>query len=109
MPPSSLILVGVLAPSAGILCALLWPILQRRLSITSLRVLILLIITAGVIPLHGVIGLFAPRGARKGIRVPAEMFVIGVYFGPLYGAFQNYARALYAKSIPPDEEALAVH
>jgi MFS transporter, UMF1 family len=105
MPPSSLVLVGVLTPSAGILGALLWPILQRRLSLTSLRVLILLIVAASVIPLYGVIGLFAPRGARWGLRVPAEMFVLAVYFGGLYGAFQSYARALYAEIIPPGEEA----
>ncbi|KAH9989260.1 autophagy-related protein 22-like protein, partial [Russula vinacea] len=105
MPPSSLVLVGVLTPSAGILGALLWPILQRRLSLTSLRVLILLIVAASVIPLYGVIGLFAPHGARWGLRVPAEMFVLAVYFGGLYGAFQSYARALYAEIIPPGEEA----
>jgi UMF1 family MFS transporter len=105
MPPSSLVLVGVLTPSAGILGALLWPILQRRLGLTSLRVLIILIIAASIIPLYGVIGLFAPRGARWGLRVPAEMFVLAVYFGGLYGAFQSYARALYAEIIPPGEEA----
>jgi hypothetical protein len=105
MPPSSLVLVGVLTPSAGILGALLWPILQRRLGLTSLRVLIVLIIAASVIPLYGVIGLFAPHGARWGLRVPAEMFVLAVYFGGLYGAFQSYARALYAEIIPPGEEA----
>ena len=105
MPPSSVVLVGVLTPSAGILGALLWPILQRRLSLTSLRVLILLIVAASVIPLYGVIGLFAPHGARWGLRVPAEMFVLAVYFGGLYGAFQSYARALYAEIIPPGEEA----
>jgi MFS transporter, UMF1 family len=105
MPPSSLVLVGVLTPSAGILGALLWPILQRRFSLTSLRVLIILIIAASIIPLYGVIGLFAPRGAHWGLRVPAEMFVLAVYFGGLYGAFQSYARALYAEIIPPGEEA----
>jgi UMF1 family MFS transporter len=105
MPPSSLVLVGVLTPSAGILGALLWPIVQRRLRLTSLRVLVLLVIAASAIPLYGVIGLFAPRGARWGLRVPAEMFVLAVYFGALYGAFQSYARALYAEIIPPGEEA----
>lgn len=97
--------MGILTPSAGILGALLWPILQRRLGLTSLRVLIILIIAASIIPLYGVIGLFAPRGARWGLRVPAEMFVLAVYFGGLYGAFQSYARALYAEIIPPGEEA----
>ena len=105
MPPSSLILVGILTPSAGILGALLWPIVQRRLSLSSLRVLMILVIAASIIPLYGVIGLFAPRGARWGLRVPAEMFVLAVYFGGLYGAFQSYARALYAEIIPPGEEA----
>jgi len=33
------------------------------------------------------------------------MFVLAVYFGGLYGAFQSYARALYAEIIPPGEEA----
>jgi len=105
MPPSSLVLVGVLTPSAGILGALLWPAVQRRLGLTSLRVLVLLVVAASAIPLYGVIGLFAPHGARWGLRVPAEMFVLAVYFGALYGAFQSYARALYAEIIPPGEEA----
>ena len=105
MPPSSLVLVGVLTPSAGILGALLWPPVQRRLGLTSLRVLVLLVVAASAIPLYGVIGLFAPHGARWGLRVPAEMFVLAVYFGALYGAFQSYARALYAEIIPPGEEA----
>jgi UMF1 family MFS transporter len=99
MPPSSLVLVGVLTPSAGILDALLWPILQHRLSLTSPHVLILLIIAAGVI------GLFASCGARWDLRVPAEMFVLAVYFGGLYGASQSCTRALYAEIIPPGEEA----
>jgi len=105
MPPSSLVLIGVLTPSAGILGALLWPIIQRRLGLTSLRVLVVLIVAASVIPLYGVIGLFAPRDAQWGLRAPAEMFVLAVYFGAIYGAFQSYARALYAEIIPPGEEA----
>jgi UMF1 family MFS transporter len=105
MPPSSLVLVGVLTPSAGILGALLWPIVQRHLRLSSLRVLVLLVVAASIIPLYGVIGLLAPPGARWGLRVPAEMYILAVYFGALYGAFQSYARALYAEIIPPGEEA----
>jgi len=105
MPPSSPVLMGILTPSAGILGALLWPAVQRRLGLSSLRVLVLLVVAASAIPLYGVIGLFAPHGARWGLRVLAEMFVLVVYFGALYGAFQSYARALYAEIIPPGEEA----
>ncbi|KAF8261613.1 autophagy-related protein 22-like protein [Lactarius quietus] len=105
MPPSSLILLGVLAPSAGIFGALVWPLVQRRLQLSSLRILILLVAGGSLIPLYGVLGLFAPRGAKWGLRTPAEMYVLVVYFGALYGAFQSYARALYAEIIPPGEEA----
>ena len=81
MPPSSLILVGVLTPSVGILGTLLWPILQRRLRLTSLHVLLLLTIAASIILLYSVTGLFAPRGARWGLCVPVEIFVLAVHFG----------------------------
>ncbi|KAF8258866.1 autophagy-related protein 22-like protein, partial [Lactarius quietus] len=67
--------------------------------------LILLVAGGSLIPLYGVLGLFAPRGAKWGLRTPAEMYVLVVYFGALYGAFQSYARALYAEIIPPGEEA----
>jgi UMF1 family MFS transporter len=114
--PRSLVLVGVLTPSAGILGVLLWPILQRRL---SLRVLIQYYSSSPPVSFRytassgyfffrihfGVIRLLALRGARWGLRVPAEMSVLAVYFGGLYGAFQSYARALYAEIIPPGEEA----
>ena len=60
--------MGVLTPSVGILGTLLWLILQRRLRLTSLHVLILLIIAASIILLYSVTGLFAPqRGARWGL------------------------------------------
>ncbi|KAF8261607.1 hypothetical protein EI94DRAFT_1810005 [Lactarius quietus] len=64
MPSSSLILLGVFAPSAGILGAFVWPAVQRRLQLNSLRVLMLLVVAASLFPLYGVIGLFAPRGAK---------------------------------------------
>ncbi|KAI0052223.1 autophagy-type protein 22 [Auriscalpium vulgare] len=110
LPASSLILVGVLTPSAGILGALLWPILQRRFTWSNLHVIILLVSLASLIPAYGCLGLFF--GASKdgsgngwGLRTAAEMYVLAVYFGAVYGAFQSYARALYAELIPPGEEA----
>jgi UMF1 family MFS transporter len=64
MSPSSRILVGVLAQSVGILGALAWPAMQRRLQLSSLRVLIHLVAAASLIPLYGVLGLSVPRGAK---------------------------------------------
>ncbi|KII84768.1 hypothetical protein PLICRDRAFT_117365 [Plicaturopsis crispa FD-325 SS-3] len=107
MQPSALILVGVLTPSAGILGALAWPVLQRRFGWTNLRVLVALVAMASAIPAYGCLG-FLPfvRAARwGGLTTQGEMFALAVYFGSVYGAFQSYARAFYAELLPPGEEA----
>ncbi|KAI0065158.1 MFS general substrate transporter [Artomyces pyxidatus] len=105
LPASALILVGVLSPSAGILGALLWPVLQRRYQMSNLRVLVLLVGLASLIPAYGCIGLFFGAAGGWGLRTAGEMYVLAVFFGSVYGAFQSYARALYAEIIPPGEEA----
>ncbi|KAH9850972.1 autophagy-type protein 22 [Lenzites betulinus] len=109
MPPSSLILIGALTPTAGILGSLVWPMVQRRAGWSNLRVLVVLVAMASAIPAYGCLG-FLPvfqRGSVKfgGLTTPGEMYVLAVYFGAIYGAFQGYARAFYAEFIPPGEEA----
>ncbi|KAI0755614.1 autophagy-type protein 22 [Fomes fomentarius] len=109
MPPSSLILIGALTPTAGILGSLAWPAVQRRLGWSNLRVLVVLVAMASAIPAYGCLG-FLPvfqRASVKfgGLTTPGEMYVLAVYFGSVYGAFQGYARAFYAEFIPPGEEA----
>ncbi|KAI8977803.1 autophagy-type protein 22 [Trametes punicea] len=109
MPPSSLILIGALTPTAGILGSLIWPMIQRRAGWSNLRVLVVLVAMASAIPAYGCLG-FLPvfqKGSVKfgGLTTPAEMYVLAVYFGSVYGAFQGYARAFYAEFIPPGEEA----
>ncbi|KAI0773147.1 autophagy-type protein 22 [Trametes elegans] len=109
MPPSSLVLIGALTPSAGILGSLAWPALQRRAGWSNLRVLVVLVAMASAIPAYGCLG-FLPvfqHGAVRfgGLTTPGEMYVLAVYFGSVYGAFQGYARAFYAEFIPPGEEA----
>ncbi|KAI9463774.1 hypothetical protein F5148DRAFT_194883 [Russula earlei] len=101
MPPSPLVLVGVLATSAGILGALLWPTIQRRLRLTSRCVLI---ISASIIPLYGVIGLFAPRGAR--CPSPSrDVRARSISQRAIWCVPKSCARALYAEVVPPGEEA----
>ncbi|KAI0643345.1 autophagy-type protein 22 [Trametes meyenii] len=109
MPPSSLVLIGALTPTAGILGSLVWPAIQRRAGWSNLRILVVLVAMASAIPAYGCLG-FLPvfqKGSVKfgGLTTPAEMYVLAVYFGSVYGAFQGYARAFYAEFIPPGEEA----
>lgn len=108
MPPSSLIVVGALAPSAGIFGSLVWPIIQRRMGWTNKRVLVILLVLASLVPAYGCLGflpIFQHSVKFGGLTTPGEMFVLAVYFGFILGAFQGYARAFYAELIPPGEEA----
>lgn len=114
MPPSSLILIGILTPVSGIVGSLIWPRIQRSIGWTNLRVLTILIITASLIPAYGCLGfLFEGRVEETsgvkikfgGLTTPGEMYALAVVFGSVYGAFQGYARAFYAELIPPGEEA----
>ncbi|KAL0948348.1 hypothetical protein HGRIS_010934 [Hohenbuehelia grisea] len=109
MQPSALILIGVLTPSSGIAGSLLWPILQRRLKWSNLKILVTLVLMASAVPAYGCLGflsVFQGDGLRfGGLTTQGEMYVLAVYFGAVYGAFQGYARAFYAELLPPGEEA----
>ncbi|KAJ2932154.1 hypothetical protein H1R20_g4946, partial [Candolleomyces eurysporus] len=118
MPSSSLILVGILTPLSGIIGSLLWPRLQRKLGWSNLKILVLLVVLASLIPAYGCLGFFfesrhtsdSPEALGVeikfgGLTTPGEMFGLAVVFGSVYGAFQGYARAFYAELIPPGEEA----
>ncbi|KAJ7471960.1 autophagy-related protein 22-like protein [Mycena latifolia] len=108
MEPSSLILIGVLTPLSGILGSLLWPMLQRRYAWSNLRIIIILVILASVIPAYGCLGflsIFQGNLRFGGLTTQGEMFGLALYFGSIYGAFQSYARAFYAELLPPGEEA----
>ncbi|KAH8829251.1 autophagy-type protein 22 [Flagelloscypha sp. PMI_526] len=111
MPASSLIIVGALAPTFGIVGSLTLPVVQRRFKWSNLRALVTLVLIGSLIPAYGCLG-FLPffktgdGGATfGGLTTPAEMYALAVVFGSVYGAFQGYARALYAELIPPGEEA----
>jgi len=83
---------------------------------SNLHALVVLVCLTSVIPAYGCLG-FLPifRGDPStvsatalrfgGLTTPGEMYVLAVYFGSLYGAFQSYARAVYSELIPEGEAA----
>lgn len=118
MPANALIVVGLLVNAAGVLGALAWPKIQRRLGWSNKRILITLVCACSFIPLYGCLGflpLFRSPTANAttlmvkphfgGLTTPGEMYALAVYFGTVYGAFQAYARAFYAELVPRGEEA----
>ena len=83
-----------------------WPMLQRRLRLSNLHTLITLVSLATLVPVYGCLGLSSTvRAAGFGLVTTWEMLVLAVYFGSVYGAFQSYARALYAEVIPRSQAA----
>lgn len=91
MPSTSLIIIGGISPAAGILGAILWPVAQRRMDLSNLHALVVLIGLAAIIPAYGCLG-FLPifKGDATvsatalrfgGLTTPGEMYVLAVYFG----------------------------
>jgi UMF1 family MFS transporter len=131
MPSSKLILIGVITPLSGIFGSLAWPILQRRIGWSDLRMVKLLVALVSLIPLYGCLG-FLPVFRKEtdeggapfgGLTTPGEMYGLAVFFGKrycnrgmagannrlaaglIYGAFQSYSRSLFSFLIPPGEES----
>nr|XP_018259275.1 UMF1 family MFS transporter [Kwoniella dejecticola CBS 10117]OBR81433.1 UMF1 family MFS transporter [Kwoniella dejecticola CBS 10117] len=107
MSASKVILMGILVQMAAVISSILVPKLQHRLSspnkpITNFRILLYAVLAGGVIPLYTCIGLVLPIG---GLRSEGEMYVLGVWFGLVYGPFLSYSRAVYTELIPPGHES----
>lgn len=84
MPPSSLILIGIITPMSGILGSLVWPVIQRRAGWTNLRVLVTLVCLASLLPAYGCLGFLSVFRNGKvrfgGLTAPGEMYGLAVYF-----------------------------
>ncbi|KAL5493009.1 ATG22_4 [Sanghuangporus weigelae] len=106
--------------AAGVLGALVWPRIQRRVGWSNKRVLNTLVCACGFIPLYGCLGFLPPFRFPStnvnantlvtaphfgGLTTPGEMYALAVYFGAVYGAFQAYARTFYAELGTRGEEA----
>ncbi|KAF8576741.1 autophagy-type protein 22 [Ramaria rubella] len=113
MPSSKLVLVGILAPLSGIFGSLAWPVVQRRIGWSDLRMIKLLVVLVSLIPLYGCLG-FLPIFQREkgaggvpfgGLTTHGEMYALAVVFGFIHGAFQGYSRSLFSFLIPPGEES----
>lgn len=107
MSSSGLVSMGIITPTTGIIGASIAPIFQRRLKYCSglngsLKMLKLLVGLGCLVP--GYVS-FTIIFGLAGLTTQLEMYLIGAVFGFSYGAFQSYARSVYAELIPPGQEA----
>ncbi|ORX39183.1 autophagy-type protein 22 [Kockovaella imperatae] len=102
MSPSQIIIIGLAVQFFAVISSVLAPRFQKRIGYSNLRLLIVIVILAQILPLYACLGLLIPYG---GLRSPAEMYVAAAWFGFLYGPFNSYSRAVYAELIPPGHES----
>lgn len=92
LPPTALIVVGLLTPSAGIAGSLLWPLLQKSLKLSNKTVLVTLILLASLVPAYGCLGFLPYFKAKEGenggeggrigsLTTAGELYCLAVYFG----------------------------
>ncbi|KAG8887845.1 Autophagy protein 22 [Tulasnella sp. 332] len=107
MPASSLILVSILSPLAGISGSLLFPRIQKRMGWTNERTLVWLVGGAALVPVYGCLGFLLEGSGTSfgGLTTPGEMYGLAILFGGIYGPFQGYARSVFSEVIPRGEEA----
>ena len=84
MPATSLVVIGIISPLAGIAGSLVWPMFQRRFAWSNLRILVMLVCLASLLPAYGCLGFLSVfRGGHVrfgGLTTPAEMYVLAMYF-----------------------------
>lgn len=109
--PSGLALIGILATTAGILGAILWPrVLTPRLKFlhnSPHRTIIFLLSLTLIIPFYGLLG-FLPIFKRLGfggLVNKYEIYGVAFVFGFLYGGVQGYCRSIFAELVPRGMEA----
>jgi UMF1 family MFS transporter len=109
--PSGLALIGILATSAGIIGAILWPrVLTPRLKFlhnSPHRTVVFVLSLTLIIPFYGLLG-FLPIFKRLGfggLVNKYEIYVVAFIFGFLYGGVQGYCRSIFAELVPRGMEA----
>jgi UMF1 family MFS transporter len=96
MSATSLVAIGAITPTAGILGAISWPHAQRKLNLSNLHALVALVSLAVVLPVYGCLGILPIFSGVKddgkaslnstalrfgGLTTPGEMYVLALYFG----------------------------
>jgi UMF1 family MFS transporter len=83
MESSSLVLIGAITPTSGIVGSLVFPYLQRRFAWPNLKVLVILVMLVSGIPAYGCLGFvpFVKKMGFGGLTTPGEMFGLAIYFG----------------------------
>ncbi|KAJ3111269.1 Autophagy protein 22 [Phlyctochytrium bullatum] len=98
---SELTIIAIGAPLTAALGNYLFLRFQQHFRWSTRAVILLLVALMLLLPVYGVLGIFAPFGLRH----KWELFPIGVYYGILLGALQSFCRGMFAELLPSGQEA----
>ena len=85
MSSSQIMLMTILVQLAAFLSSMCTPYAQRRLGWSNMRLLLTVAVMGEALPIYACIGLVSGVG---GLRSVSEMYVAGVWFGLVSGAYQ---------------------
>jgi UMF1 family MFS transporter len=94
--------VSVIVPLFAAVGGYAWHAAQVRTGWSSKRVLVLNLLFLAVLPLWGCVGFFTKS---IGLRKPAELYVLAVWFGMCLGSAQAFGRAVFSELIPKGHES----
>jgi UMF1 family MFS transporter len=100
MSQIQLIIAAIIVPISAAAGVYFWLFIQRRFSLTTKTMLILICALYTLLPIYGLLGFFAPFGLKH----RAEIWVMSVVSGLLLGAIQSYARVMFSDLLPPGRE-----
>ncbi|KAK9719215.1 Autophagy protein 22 [Basidiobolus ranarum] len=91
-----LLIAGVIVPLCAGIGNMVWLFIQRKLHLSTKRMIVIIISLYILLPIYGLIGFVAPFG----IKYKFEAWIICVWIGLLLGAVQSYCRGLFSELIP---------
>lgn len=94
--------LAVIVPLFAAVGGYAWHAAQVRTGWSSKRVLVLNLLFLAVLPLWGCVGFFT---TSIGLRKPAELYVLAVWFGMCLGSAQAFGRAVFSELIPKGHES----
>jgi len=107
MEPAALIGVNMTTTICGILGAVTWPMVSRKLAINQVQTVTCCLCLFELIPLYGLLGFvpFIKNWGVFGLQQSWEMFPLAIIFGFVLGGIESHCRGLFGLLIPQGYEA----
>lgn len=103
-------LISVVSTVGGVIGALGWAAVSRRVSFLRakpMNTILACVALFELIPLYGLLGYvpFVRNWGVGGLQKPWEMYLLASVYGLVLGGISSYCRSLYGELIPPGSEA----